>query len=268
MRVPTSISTGEAIGIAGLFLAIVSIVLAVIALRRPRLAYRTRSLTLIGQPDAVPYGDISILFNGAPVPRLVATRLGFWNAGNTTVRRADIVEKDPLTVCFEERTTILGSRTVSETRAMNECRLSLNRDVQSCAFLTFDYLNRGDGAVFEIIHTGSRGGPSVKGSIRGFPKGAEYWGYLSDRETKKNSVWQEVGPTLAIAAPIFLALILHGLHSLVTARHPTLASVFEIAAIVIGSAVAVLMATAVLVAFSLMTLSYWRRLPKSLSRDS
>ena len=141
---------------------IVGIILTVRSFTRARLAYQTRDLTLIGQPDATPYGDVSILFNGAPVPRLAVTRLAFWNAGNTTVRRADLVEKDPLTICFEERTAILGSRNLSETRAVNECRLFLNRDIPSRAILTFDYLDRGDGAVFEIIHTGSRGGASVR----------------------------------------------------------------------------------------------------------
>ena len=126
MHTLTGISTGEALPIVGLLLAVVGIILTIRSLTRARLAYRTRNLPLIGQPDATPYGEISILFNGQPVQRLVVTRLAFWNAGNTTVRRTDLVERDPLTVYFEAQTTILGSRTVSETRAVNDFRLSLN----------------------------------------------------------------------------------------------------------------------------------------------
>src|SRR5271154_3310367 len=95
MDLLNGISPGVAFGIVGLVGTVVSIVLTVRSLNRPRLAYRTRDLPLIGQPDATPYGDVSILFNGAPVPRLVVTRLALWNAGNTTVRRSDLVEKDP-----------------------------------------------------------------------------------------------------------------------------------------------------------------------------
>jgi hypothetical protein len=262
------ISSGEALGILGVLLTIVGLVLAVRSRTRARLAYQIRDLTLIGQPDATPYGDVRILFNGEPVRRLVVTRLAFWNAGNTTVRRADLVEKDPLAVCFEEKTTILGSRTVSKTRAVNECRLALNHDFPSRALMTFDYLDRGDGAVFEIIHTGSRGGASIRGSIRGIPNGVENWGYLSEREMKKTSFWQEWAPSFIMAGPVVLALILHWLQSAVAQRHPTLASIFGIASIVLICALAGLFVIAILFALGFMARSFLRRLPKTLQRNS
>ena len=268
MHTLTGISTGEALPIVGLLLAVVGIILTIRSLTRARLAYRTRNLPLIGQPDATPYGEISILFNGQPVQRLVVTRLAFWNAGNTTVRRTDLVERDPLTVYFEAQTTILGSRTVSETRAVNDFRLSLNHDIPSQALMRFDYLDRGDGAIFEIIHTGSRGGVSIKGSVRGIPKGVEYWGHLSQRDTNKTSFWEELRPTLIIAGPVALAVILHGLHSALASSHPTVAYVFEIAAIVIGCTTAGLFAIAILIVISFTLVSLLRRLPKYLSRDS
>jgi hypothetical protein len=268
MHFLTGISPGVALGIVGVLLTIVGIVLAVRSRTRARLAYQTRDLTLIGQPDATPYGDVSILFNGAPVPRLVVTRLALWNAGNTTVRHADLVENDPLTVCFEEKTTILGSRTVSQTRAVNECRLSLNHDFPSRALMTFDYLDRGDGAVFEIIHTGFRGGASVRGSIRGIPKGAENWGYLSDWGRRKTAGWESAAASATILGPLGLALILHWLQNVAAPKHPTLASIFGILGFAILCAVAGLFVIAILFALGFTARSFWRRLPKSLSRDS
>jgi len=264
----TFVSPGEALGVAGVFLAIVGIILSARSLTRARLAYQHRGLTLIGQPEATTYGDIKILFNGEPVPRLVVTRLAFWNAGNTTVRRADLVEKDPLTVCFEEKATILGSRILSETTAVNECILSLNRDFPSRAFLTFDYLNRGDGAVFEIIHTGSIGRLNIGGSVRGIPKGVENWGYLSDWDSQGPSRLQAAAFSAIIAGPIILAVILDWLQKTLAPRHAAIASVIGYVLVGLVSAIAALFISAILFAVISTASSRWRRLPKSLSRDS
>ena len=41
---------------------------------------------------------------------------------------------------------------------------------------SFDYLNVGDGAVIELLHTDEERYPRVKGTIRGLPKGVLNWG--------------------------------------------------------------------------------------------
>jgi hypothetical protein len=264
----SGISLGTALAIIGVLLTLLGIILALRSHAKARLVYQARHLTLIGQPDATSYGDIRILFNGAPVPRLMVTRLAFWNAGNTTVRRADLVDRDPLTVSFEEEATILGSRTLSETRAVNEFRLSLNRDRPSRAFLTFDYLDRNDGAVFEIIHTGSKGKANVTGSVRGIPKGAENWGDLSDWERQKSSL-SEIRTAFVIpAAFLVLLLLLKWLQNILAKNHPALASAIGSAPLYFLTLVGALFCLAILFAFGYTVLSYWHSLPKSLSRKS
>jgi hypothetical protein len=262
------ISFGTALGIVGVFLALVGIVLTVRSHTRARLAYQARSVTLIGQPDVTPYGDIRVLFNGAPVPRVMVTRLALWNAGNTTVRRADLVEKDPLMVCFEEEAAILGTRTLSETKGVNEFRLSLNRDFPSRAIMTFDYLDRGDGAVFEIIHTGPKGTANITGSVRGIPKGAENWGYLSDWERPNHSFSQQMASVAFPFAPLVLALMLEWLRRILAKNHPAAASLIGYIALGVVVTVFGLFGLALLFGFGYIARSFWRRLPKSLSRNS
>jgi hypothetical protein len=44
--------------------------------------------------------------------------------------------------------------------------------------LSFDYLNPGDGAVFELLHTDKKPYPVVVGTIRGVPNGVRDWGRI------------------------------------------------------------------------------------------
>src|SRR5882724_6034223 len=91
---------GTVVGIVGLILAVVGIVLTLRSRAVARLVYQTRDLVLVGQPDAIPYGEVKILFNDNVVPRVMVSHLAVWNAGNTTIRSNDVVESDPMKVAF------------------------------------------------------------------------------------------------------------------------------------------------------------------------
>ena len=62
---------GTVVGIVGLILAVVGIVLTLRSRAVARLVYQTRDLVLVGQPDAIPYGEVKILFNDNVVPRVM-----------------------------------------------------------------------------------------------------------------------------------------------------------------------------------------------------
>jgi hypothetical protein len=133
--------------------------------------------------------------------------------------------------------------------------------------MTFDYLDRGDGVVFEIIHTGSKEGVSVKGSIRGFPKGVEDWGYLSDWQ-RQPSRWEGAIGTATVVGPIILAFTMDWLQKTIAPRHPTLASIVRYVFVAIVLVYAGLFVAAILFAVGTVARDRWRRLPKSLSRNS
>ena len=44
--------------------------------------------------------------------------------------------------------------------------------------IAFDYLDPGDGAVIEVLHTDSKRFPEISGTIKGVPKGCLDWGRL------------------------------------------------------------------------------------------
>src|SRR6266851_5389715 len=122
---------------------------------KSQMAYQLHDFTVIGQPDVTNLGDIKILFNNVPVPRVVVTQLAVWNTGNTLVRGKEIVESDPLTISFEDGVVILHAQRVNATQEVNDFRIRISEHDRSRAFLEFDYLNGRDGARFQIIHTGA-----------------------------------------------------------------------------------------------------------------
>jgi hypothetical protein len=95
---PLSQHVGEWVGIIGVLLTIFGVILTIRSRSKARLVYQARSYTIIGSPDVTTGTRIKLLFDDISVPRVVVTHLAVWNAGNTTIRRDDIVAADPLTV--------------------------------------------------------------------------------------------------------------------------------------------------------------------------
>jgi hypothetical protein len=94
-----------------------------------------------------------------------------WNMGNTTLRREQIVTADPLRVVTSEGSQILEVRVLSRTRQVNDFKCSIRvSSAGNETECTFDYLDSGDGALLEIIHTGD-GTVHVTGTLREVPKG-------------------------------------------------------------------------------------------------
>ncbi len=256
---------GLLLAVIGILLGAIGVVLTIRSRSKARLVYQSRDLVLIGQPDANPAGEIKILFNDAMVPRVVVTRLAVWNAGNTTIKRDDIVFSDPLAVCFDSDVMILGSRRLKASQTVNDFRLKIQEQDRSRAVLEFDYLNNGDGAVFEIVHTGARGGVSVTGSVRGISRGVENWGYLQGWEEQKSRLTGTFNGLLIWGALIATLISFSWLEDTVAPRHPALALLME--RIIVGaiSLVALFIGLVIVVVtvYSLRTRA--RRAPKTLS---
>jgi hypothetical protein len=227
------------------------------------MAYQLHDYSIIVQPSVTKLGDIKILFNDVLVPRVVVTQLAVWNAGNTVIKGTEIVESDRLRFCCEEGAEVVNAQRVNETKAANGFRITASQDDHCCAFLDFDYLNGGDGAKFQIIHTGSANKSKVLGSLRGIPNGVENWGDLQEWSSHKS---RGLGLLVPLGVPaIFLILI--WLKSLIAPHYPAInvISVWMIG--ILGGIVVLLMLSGVIfmMVYTLRTRS--RMTPKSLSRN-
>jgi hypothetical protein len=158
------------IGVAGTMLgAILSFVLYRFALRDARPVYKSKSFRVVGDEPTMPAG-VAISFNGEHVAQITKSVLLFWNAGRGTVTGAEIVSRDCLRAEIDGK--VLTAKVIARTRDINSFNARLISSLPSGVLLEFDFLDAGDGAAIELLHTGSSR-PHVLGTIRGIPSGPE-----------------------------------------------------------------------------------------------
>lgn len=111
---------------------------------------------------------ISILYRGKEVPELTSTTVWLWNAGSRTIDEADIAPSDPLRIVGPPGVLVLASKVVKYHRATVAPRL---RNDGRVVFPMFDFLDKDDGFVVQILHTGN---PDVSGwKMLGTVKGSQ-----------------------------------------------------------------------------------------------
>jgi hypothetical protein len=144
-----------ALGLAG---TVGSIALAVLLykLGKPRrlLAYATRTFRVI--PDRrIKLPRLEVLYNTYPVQSLSVTRIAIWNAGNESLRRADIPKTDPPVIYARDEITLFEGDVIESVAANNVTLIPVYEPITGYA-VDFEFLDPGDGAVFSIVHTGSK----------------------------------------------------------------------------------------------------------------
>jgi hypothetical protein len=159
---------GTLIGILGFLVGIIGIILWYASKSRSRLAAQANSLELVGPNAAFP-SDLEFLFKGHKVPNVTLSRIPIWNIGNTTVKGDQITSSDPLRIITSAGSTILEATIRAYTRQVNGFTCT-SRPVSNEIACQFDYLDPGDGALIQIIHTGNDE-LKVVGTLRAVPKG-------------------------------------------------------------------------------------------------
>lgn len=153
------------VGLGGLLLGGISIAVSIYSAkhRLPLYFIRTTSLVKVNHPD------IEVVFKGKTIPNLYSVRFVFWNGGREEIRREDLPKgKASPAFRFSENTEILS---LSAKTTTGDKSGKLKKEKDNSLILTFDYLNKGDAIIGEIICTTSDNRfPKVH--ISGFVKGA------------------------------------------------------------------------------------------------
>jgi hypothetical protein len=143
----------------------------------PRPVYQHSSIPLLGFiPSALP-SKVEIFYSKRRIDRITKTKVLIWNSGNQIVRGEDIVTTDPIVYKIPADNLILEASLFKTTRAVNNFQLALDEDKRNEVVLRFDYLDPGDGAAIEILHSYKSDG-AISGTIRGVPRGIVYWGII------------------------------------------------------------------------------------------
>jgi hypothetical protein len=149
----------EIVVLAELVLAISSVVMAVILYKlskSPRLlAYATRTFRLVPE-KRIKLERMKITYNGSPVESLSVTWLAIWNGGSESIRRSDLATKAPPVIYAPEGISLFEMDIIETSAAANNVSLTPVYNPLIGSAIDFDFLDPGDGAVFSVVHSGSK----------------------------------------------------------------------------------------------------------------
>jgi hypothetical protein len=165
-----NISFDRFLAVAGLVLAIVSLVAAFIfykkSLKTKEPIYIVSKISLI-QNNISQMNGLEISYKDRKIENLSASKIVFWNKGTETIDNQDIIKQDPLRIECSENNHILEATVIGSNKLANQLSLEV-RDSGKAAYLTFEYLDKNNGGIFQIIHTGiSSNDIFFKGELKG-----------------------------------------------------------------------------------------------------
>lgn len=122
--------------------------------RRPRFGYESKTLV---EGVSTALDGLQVVYRGIPQERVTITNVYFWNAGRETIRRTDLADASPLLVEVPaEARVLLATVTHSSDKAcqFNAIHIISGNDEPTRIKIEFDYLDKRDGGVIQIVHTG------------------------------------------------------------------------------------------------------------------
>jgi hypothetical protein len=138
------------IGILGLIFGILSWRSA-FRIRKP--VYTVSNFNLVRNFKNIIPG-IHITYKDREIENITISKIAFWNKGLKTINKEDIIKSDPLRIRSVKGVVILDRKVIHTTEPANMFQAQ-EIDNPNSFLITFDYLGRGDGAIIEIVHTGT-----------------------------------------------------------------------------------------------------------------
>lgn len=147
---------------------IISVVLAIVfylkAKERKVLTYCLRSSSLIrGKKRKLE--KLSITYAGNQIDNLSVSRFTIWNSGNKTLNKDDIVATKEVTITALEENKILDAELIACSEGTNN--FSVKIIDEHTVKVLFDYVDKKEGAVVQILHTGTNDTLRIDYKIKG-----------------------------------------------------------------------------------------------------
>lgn len=136
-----------------------------------KLTYLINGFPIVLRNSIQRYEHLDFTFKGESVEALTLTRIGIWSNGTDTIHGADITQKDRLRILPVEDVSILDYKVVYANNNSNDIKLEpYFKEGGEIDYLevTFDYLDRNNGVVVQLFHTGKdKSSVGLAGSIKG-----------------------------------------------------------------------------------------------------
>lgn len=149
-----------------LFLAIIAVSGFVITYRstpQKVIRYTISNFELITNGQSA-LSDLSIFYDEIEITKLTVTRVVFWNDSFPTIHNTDLIDAAPFTISTKNGnifkvSVINGSETPNKINAL----LLDNKNAK----IFFDYLDRKEGGIIQIIHTDEPESIKISSKIKG-----------------------------------------------------------------------------------------------------
>jgi hypothetical protein len=153
------------LGLAGLFAAYIFYKKS-LRLKLPTYTVYTNNLV---QNAVSQMSGLEIAYKSHRVSALSVSKIVFWNAGSETLDSSDIVTANPLRVCCEGDVQLLDAEVLLANNKSSQLTVEVANSGNE-AFIGFGYLDKNQGGVIQVVHTGL---VSTDLAIRGDFKGAK-----------------------------------------------------------------------------------------------
>jgi hypothetical protein len=153
-------------GVIGVFGIPLSIILYFKSKKNKSPCFAVRSNNLISDSEKIA-APLKILYADQPVKDLTVAKILFWNDGQETIDKTDVVTSDPVKICIKGGYKILDAKLIFCNKKENGFSIELSSD-QTSAILHFEYIDKDQGSVIQIFHTGkSSKDLEIVGTIKG-----------------------------------------------------------------------------------------------------
>ena len=151
-----------------------------------RLTYAQKTNTLIHNQEKS-FKKISVFYEDKPIENLYVSKIAIWNSGNRVLKgETDFVNDHHLDITLEEDCEILETNIINYTEKTNAFNAS--QIDNSKLTINFDYAEKNDGIVLQVIHTGLKNDINLSCKIIGGQPLKEYSKEKHGLNKKKNTI--------------------------------------------------------------------------------
>lgn len=111
------------------------------------------------------FEKLSITYDGQQIEDLCVSKFTVWNSGNRTLNRTDMVESKELTISVADECRVLDVELIAYSEETNN--FSVKIENEQTVKVLFEYADKKEGAVIQIIHTGNDEDVQIDCKIKG-----------------------------------------------------------------------------------------------------
>ena len=185
--------------------------------KRKQFTYASKSNYII-QNKANQIEKLDLKFDGKKIDNLTITTIVIWNSQNTEIRSEDIVTDYELSLYSTGDTEILDAKIVFESEPANKFSI-VDSNPKRIKF-GLEYVDKKDGLVVQIIHTGKAKDINVDVRIKGGEPIREYSNMQFNKKPKGKYILGWIGTILSEIA--YLAIIISTIVSIINKSNTTI----------------------------------------------